>query len=79
MTANAPPIYLSFSKDAPEKGKAKADPTHTANFGGILMVKAKPLGLEVEFNYLGAPGIVHKNVGDYLLWKLKAPTQFVKK
>jgi acetyl esterase/lipase len=79
MTADAPPIYLSYSKDAPAYGKDRVDPTHSANFGGILMEKAKPLGLEVEFNYVGAPGIEHKNVGDYLLWKLKAPTQFVGK
>jgi acetyl esterase/lipase len=79
MTADAPPIYLSYSKDAPAYGKDRVDPTHSANFGGILMEKAKPLGLEVEFNYLGAPNIAHKTVGDYLLWKLKAPTQFMAK
>jgi len=79
MTADAPPIYLSYSKDAPAYGQARVDPTHTANFGGILMEKAKPLGLEVEFNYVGAPNIPHKTVGDYLLWKLKAPTQFAGK
>ena len=74
MTAGAPPLYLYYPHDEPAKGQVRKDTPHTANFGAILVEKAKPLGLEVEFNYLGAHGIVHKSIGDYLIWKLKAPT-----
>jgi acetyl esterase/lipase len=75
MTAAAPPIYLYYTGDAPAHGQDRADPTHTSNFGAILAEKAKRLGVECEFNYLGAPGIIHKTVGDYLIDKLKAPSQ----
>jgi len=79
VTAEAPPLYLYYPHDSPAKGQPKKDIPHTSNFGAILVEKAKPLGLEVEFNYLGAPGIAHKTIGDYLLWKLKAPAQFAAK
>jgi hypothetical protein len=79
MTADAAPIYILCTGPAPARGKVQPDPTHTSNFGAILMEKAKSLGVEMEFNYPGAPGVQHATVGDYLLWKLQAPTQFAEK
>ena len=74
MTADAPPLYLYYPHDAPAYGQVRIDANHTANFGAILLEKAKRLGVPCEFNYLGAPGIVHKTIGDYLIDKLKAPS-----
>jgi acetyl esterase/lipase len=76
VTTDAPPIYLYNPHDAPGKGENRADPNHTANYGAILVEKTKRLGVECEFNYVGAPGIEHKTITDYLIWKLKAPTQY---
>jgi acetyl esterase/lipase len=75
LTKDAPPIYLYYPHDAPAHGQDRVDPPHTANFGAILEEKAKRLGVECEFNYLGAPIVAHKAINDYLIWKLKAPTQ----
>jgi acetyl esterase/lipase len=75
LTADAPPIYLYNPHDAPAKGEDRKDPNHTANYGALLVEKTKRLGVECEFNYLGAPGIAHPTIMDYLIYKLKAPTQ----
>ncbi len=75
MTSDSPPLYLSYPNDTPAYGQDKNDPTHTANFGALLAEKARKLGVECEFNYHGA-SVVHPSIGDYLIWKLKAPTQF---
>jgi acetyl esterase/lipase len=75
LTADAPPVYLYYPHDAPARGQDRIDPTHTANFGAILMEKARRLGLDFEFFYPGAPGIVHKTMGDFLIEKLKAPAR----
>jgi acetyl esterase/lipase len=77
LTAGAPPIYLYYPHDAPAYGKDRVDTPHTANFGAILEEKAKRLGVPIEFNYLGAPGIVHPTIADYLIWELKAPAAAV--
>ena len=71
LSADAPPIYLYFPHDAPEKGRVAKDPNHTANFGALLEPKAKELGVPCEFNYLGATGLAHQTIGDYLIDKLK--------
>jgi len=78
MTADAPPIYLYYAHGVPAYGKDQEDPTHTANFGAILEEKAKKLGVECEFFYPGAPGVTHKTIGDFLIDRLKAPTQRIR-
>jgi len=75
LSADAPPVYLSYPGDAPAYGEEKKDPNHSANYGALLEPKAKKLGVSFEFNYLGATGIAHKTIGDYLLDKLKAASQ----
>jgi acetyl esterase/lipase len=75
LTADSPPIYLYYPHEAPAKGQVQKDPNHTANFGALLVEKTKKLGVDCEFNYLGAPGIVHKTIGDYLIDKLKADSK----
>lgn len=72
-TADAPPVYLFYSNDAPSLGQEKADPTHTANYGVKLQEKLQKLGVECELVYPGAPGIKHADVLAYFIEKLYAP------
>lgn len=71
-SAGAPPIYLYNSDDAPAFGQIKRDPTHSANYGALLMAKLRDVGVPCEHVYPGAPDIVHANVVEYLVDVLKA-------
>ena len=74
VTSDDPPIYMSYGSP-PALGQDQKDPTHTSNFGVKLQEKCKSVGVECELVYPGAPDVKHKNIGEYLLDKLKSPTQ----
>jgi acetyl esterase/lipase len=74
VTSDDPPIYMSYGSP-PALGQDQKDPTHTSNFGVKLQEKCKSAGVECELFYPGAPDVMHKNIGEYLLDKLKSPTQ----
>jgi acetyl esterase/lipase len=71
VSAGDSAIYLTYN-DAPELGKEKKDPTHTANYGVHLQEKCKSVGVACEFYYPNAPDAPHKSAADYLIDKLKA-------
>lgn len=72
VTADDPPVYLIYAAP-PALGEDQKDPTHTANFGVKLQEKLRSAGVECELVYPGAPNVVHREVDDYLIDKLKAP------
>lgn len=74
VSADDPPVYLIYSA-APGLGQEQKDPTHTSNYGVKLEEKCKALGVPCELVYPGAPGVKHARLDDYLIEKLKAPTQ----
>lgn len=71
VTADAPPVYMSFPNDQPAIGQNREDPTHTANFGLKLAEKLRSLGVECELVYPGAPNVKHATMQDYLIDKLQ--------
>ncbi len=54
VTADDPPVYLSFSAP-PALGQPQKDPTHTANFGVKLQEHCQSAGVACELVYPGAP------------------------
>jgi acetyl esterase/lipase len=72
VTVDDPPIYLYY-RTPPAMGKDEKDPTHTANFGVKLQEKARAIGLACELVYPGAPSVVHPQISDFLIDKLKLP------
>lgn len=74
VTADDSPIYMTFGAP-PALGQDQKDPTHTANFGVKLQEKLKSAGVPCELVYPGAPDVKHPKVQDYLIERLKAPTQ----
>lgn len=73
-TSDDPPVYLVYPTP-PALGQKQEDPTHTANFGVKLQEKCKSIGIECELVYPGAPNIQHATAKDYLIERLKSPTQ----
>jgi acetyl esterase/lipase len=71
VSADDPPIYLFYAA-APAMGQEQKDPTHTANFGVKLREKLQATGVPGELVYPGAPHVVHAQISDYLIDKLKA-------
>jgi len=74
VTADDPPIYLVYS-NAPALGQKQKDPTHTANFGVKLQEKCHFEGVECGLAYPGAPGVQHATAREYLIERLKSPSQ----
>jgi acetyl esterase/lipase len=74
VTKDDPPIYMSYSA-APGLGQQQKDPTHTSNYGVKLKEKCDSLGIPCELYYPGAPDAPHKSTQEYLIDRLKAPTQ----
>ena len=71
VTADDPPIYLSFSAP-PALGQEQKDPTHTSNFGLKLQEHCQKAGVACELVYPGAPDVKHATPADYLIATLKA-------
>lgn len=71
VTADDPPIYLSFSAP-PALGQEQKDPTHTSNFGVKLQEHCQKAGVACELVYPGAPDVKHATPADYLIATLKA-------
>jgi len=74
LTADDAPVYLIYGAP-PALGQPQKDPTHTANYGVKLQERCKELGVPCELVYPGAPDVKHASIQDYLVEKLKAPTQ----
>ena len=74
VSADDPPIYLMYSTP-PALGQHQKDPTHTANFGVKLEEKMQSVGIECELVYPGAPNVKHPQMTQYLIEKLKAPSE----
>lgn len=70
VTKDDPPVYL-FYGDTPAKGSSPKDPTHSSNYGALLVEKLDALGLEYEFVHKGVEHPQHKNLTAYLIDKLK--------
>ena len=66
VSPDDPPTFISYS-DAPAKGEAKKDPTHTANFGAILQEKCDALGVVCLLSYPGSPETTFANATDFLI------------
>lgn len=71
VTKDDPPVYLYFDKPA-QKGENQKDPTHSANFGSILLERCNELGVSCEFYYPGATDAQHSTITDFLITKLLA-------
>lgn len=69
-TKGDPPVYLYYPKDIPEKGKSKKDPTHSANYGAMLVEKLDEVGIEYEFVHKGTKNPKYKNSETFLIQKL---------
>lgn len=74
VTADDPPIYMSFSAP-PALGQKQKDPTHTANFGVKLQEKLRSVGVACEVVYPGAPDVKHRNTTAFLIATLKGPAK----
>lgn len=70
VTADDPPIYMSFSTP-PAMGQPQKDPTHSANFGVKLQEKLRAVGVPCEIMYPGAPDVKHRNTVAFLIATLK--------
>jgi acetyl esterase/lipase len=70
LTQDDPPVYL-FYGNTPAKGAATKDPTHSANYGELLVEKLNQSGNEYEFVHQGIQHPKHKNTTEYLIAKLK--------
>ncbi|HAI14729.1 MAG TPA: lipase [Phycisphaerales bacterium] len=70
VTKDDPPVYL-FYGDMPEKGKVQKDPTHSSNYGALLVEKLERLGLDYEFVHKGIKQPRFKNTTEYLIQTLK--------
>ncbi len=73
VTADDPSVYLSYSTP-PALGQNQPDPTHTSNFGVKLQERCKAAGVDCELVYPGASEVKHPRIEDYLIEKLKAPS-----
>lgn len=73
VTPDDSPVYLFYGAP-PAMGQETKDPTHSANFGVKLEERMKVIGVPCELVYPGAPNVKHKQVQDYIIEKLKAPT-----
>jgi len=60
-----PPVLL-FYDSAPAPGQPHKDPPHSANFGAGLSEKLKSIGLQHEFNYVGATDLNHPDLFSFL-------------
>ena len=70
VTADDPPVFLSYCPP-PALGQDQKDPTHTANFGVKLQEKCRSVGVECHLAYAGAKDLKYRNVGEFLIAKLK--------
>ena len=70
VTADDPPVYLSYPKDAPALGQPKQDPTHTANFGLALQERMKSVGVPCEFVHQDSRSPAHPTPTDWIIWRL---------
>lgn len=71
VTSDDPSVYLFY--DTPlAMGQPAADPPHSANFGGGLVVKLKEKNVPYIFNYKGATDISEPDLFRYLTTHLQA-------
>ena len=52
-------------------GQDQKDPTHTANFGLKLQEKCRSVGVECHLAYSWAKDLKYRNIGEFLIAKLK--------
>jgi len=71
VSADDPPVYLLYN-NKPAVGKKAKDPTHSANFGVALADRLAEVGVDCEFVYPGAAGVVHRSIPEYLRATLRA-------
>jgi len=70
VTADDPPVCLLYSSP-PARGQAQRDPTHTSNFGAMLLEKCNAAGAACEFIYSADAGLRSGIATDYLIENLK--------
>ena len=78
VTADDPPIYMSFSAP-PALGQEQKDPTHSANFGVKLQERLRSVGVECQIVYPGAPDVKYRTAVEFLIATLKTPKSPEKK
>jgi acetyl esterase/lipase/lysophospholipase L1-like esterase len=69
LSKDDPPVYLYYA-DAPEKGIEPNDPTHSANYGALLVEKLEALGVDYEFVHSGVDAPQFKSASAYLIHQL---------
>jgi len=80
VSSDDPEIYLNYAAP-PALGQAAKDPTHSANFGLKLQERCQTVGIRCTLQYPGAASNSTADnarpptITDFLIAKLKAPTQ----
>lgn len=68
-SADDPPIYLNYNKEAPNPYKPHSDPTHSSNFGFFLLQHLNDMKVDCELVYPGAPNAEYETVAEYIISK----------
>lgn len=73
VTTDDPPVFMEYAAQdkPPVKGEAQKDPTHSANYGLLLMEHQKEGKPEMILTYPGKPHEKYKNSMEYLVDRLK--------
>ena len=66
-----PAVYLLYKDGPPARGKEMKDPTHTCNYGAILVEKLDKIGVPYEFVHTGVTEPRFPDIASYLIYKLK--------
>jgi len=69
VTPDDPPVFLRYG-GAPDPGKPQRDPTHSANFGQLLLERCRELAVECVLSYPGARGVKWDSPTAFLIAKL---------
>lgn len=69
-SSDDPPVYLCYPTKPVTEGTT-TDPTHCANYGVKLQERLNQLQVKSELAYPGAPDVIHEDIADYLVSRLK--------
>ncbi len=69
LSEEDPPVYLYYA-DTPEKGIEPKDPTHSANYGALLVEKLEAFGVDYEFVHGGVDDPKFTSASAFLIHQL---------